>query len=64
MARSKGMPGDPLENAIRQNVEAGVEKLQGLEPILAPRIRDGRVKVIGGVYDLLTGAVTLTGKNE
>jgi carbonic anhydrase len=64
VARSKGMPGDLLENAIRQNIEAGVERLQGLEPILAPRVKDGNVKVVGGVYNLLTGAVTLIGKTQ
>jgi carbonic anhydrase len=64
VARSKGMPGDLLENTIRQNVEAGVERLQGLEPILASRVKDGKVKVVGGVYDLLTGAVTLIGKKN
>ena len=64
VARSKGMPGDLLENAIRQNVEAGVERLQGLEPILAPRVKDGNVKVVGGVYNLFTGAVTLIGKTQ
>jgi carbonic anhydrase len=58
------MPGDLLENAIRQNVEAGVEKLQGLEPILAPRVKAGKVEVVGGVYDLFTGAVTLIGKKN
>jgi carbonic anhydrase len=60
VAKSKGAPGDPLENAIRQNVEMGVEKLCGLDPILAPRVKDGSLKVAGGVYDLATGAVTLT----
>jgi carbonic anhydrase len=64
VARSQGMPGDLLENAIRQNVEVGVERLQGLEPILAPRVKDGKVKVVGGVYDLLTGAVTLIDKKK
>jgi carbonic anhydrase len=59
VARSKGMPGDPLENAVRQNVEVGVERLRGLDPILAPRIKGGKIKVVGGVYDLQTGAVTL-----
>src|SRR5579864_6538200 len=49
VAMSKGMPGDPLENAIRQNVETGVERLQRLEPILAPRVKDGKLKVVGGV---------------
>jgi carbonic anhydrase len=56
---SKGMPGDSLQNAIRKNVEIGVERLRELEPIVAPRVRDRKVKVVGGVYDLLTGAVTL-----
>jgi carbonic anhydrase len=56
---SKGLPGDPLENAVRKNVEIGVERLQGLEPIVAPRVKDRKVKVVGGVYNLLNGAVTL-----
>jgi carbonic anhydrase len=59
VTRSKGMPGDLLENAIHQNVHIEIERLQGLEPILAPRISAGQVKVAGGVYDLHTGAVTL-----
>jgi carbonic anhydrase len=59
VAKSKGITGDPLENAIRQNVEIGVERLQQLQPILAPRVKDGKVKVVGGVYDLATGGVTL-----
>src|SRR5580765_3188312 len=63
VAKSKGIAGDPLYNAIRQNVEIGVERLQRLEPILAPRVNDGRVKVVGGVYDLRTGVVTLLGKD-
>jgi len=59
VARSKGMPGDPLGNAVRKNVEIGVEKLQRLEPIVAPRVKDGKVKVVGGIYDLSSGTVTL-----
>jgi carbonic anhydrase len=56
---SKGMPGDPLENAVRTNIEIGVARLQGLEPIVSPRVKDRRVKVVGGVYYLHNGAVTL-----
>jgi carbonic anhydrase len=40
-------------------VHAGVEKLRNLQPILAPRVKSGSVKVVGGVYDLHTGTVTL-----
>ena len=64
VALSKGMPGDPLENAVRKNVEIGVERLQGLKPIVASRVKDRKVKVVGGVYDLLTGAVTLVNTKE
>lgn len=57
--QSRGIPGDALENAIRANVELGVQRLEGLEPILAPRVKDGTVKIMGGVYDLKTGLVSL-----
>ncbi|HZR20682.1 MAG TPA: carbonic anhydrase [Verrucomicrobiae bacterium] len=59
VAMSKGIPGDPLENAVRKNVEIGVERLQGLEPIVAPRVKDHKLRVCGGVYDLQNGAVTM-----
>jgi carbonic anhydrase len=59
VTRSKGQPGDPLDNAIRANVRLGVERLKGLKPILAPRVGQGRLSVVGGVYDLRTGAVSL-----
>lgn len=59
VTQSKGEPGDPLDNAIRKNVELGVERLKSLEPILAPRVRDGKLKVVGAVYTLQTGEVKL-----
>jgi carbonic anhydrase len=57
--KSQGMPGDPLDNAIAMNVRLGIERLNRLQPILAPKIAEGKLKVVGGVYDLKTGAVTL-----
>lgn len=60
VAKTKGMPGDPLDNAIRANVGIGVEQLRSLQPIVAPAVKRGRVKVVGAVYDLRTGGVTLT----
>lgn len=59
VARIKGMPGDRLAKAVRANVEAGVARLRTLEPILAPAVREARVKVAGGLYDLSTGTVTM-----
>jgi carbonic anhydrase len=64
VAKSRGLAGNPLDNAIGRNVEIGVEKLRGLEPILAPRVKNGKVKVVGGVYDLRTGVVTMNGEGK
>jgi carbonic anhydrase len=57
--QSKGEFTDPLSGAIHKNVQIGVEKLKGLEPILATPVKEGKLKVVGGVYDLRTGKVTL-----
>ena len=58
VARVKGQPGDALDNAIRANVVTGVERLKTLQPILAPAVKENKLKVVGGVYDLRTGTVT------
>jgi carbonic anhydrase len=57
--KAKGQEGDALENAIKANVGIGVERLSSLEPILAGPVKKGQVKVVGGVYDLRTGRVTV-----
>jgi carbonic anhydrase len=56
-AKVKGMAGDPVENAIKENVRMQVSQFRDLEPVLAKRIREGSIKVVGGVYNLETGAV-------
>lgn len=55
----RGKPGDELANAIRANVELGVERLKGLEPILAGPVRAGKLQVVGASYDLATGRVKM-----
>jgi carbonic anhydrase len=59
VVKAKGEAGNALENAIKANVAIGVERLNSLEPILAGPVKKGRVKVVGGVYDLRTGGVTV-----
>jgi carbonic anhydrase len=56
---SEHMPGDPLENAIRANVQRGVDRLDDLQPIILPAVKGGKVKIVGGVYDLATGKVQM-----
>ena len=44
-----GKPGDKLENVIRANVLEGVERLKGLDPILAKLAKTGELKVVGAL---------------
>lgn len=52
-------PGDLLENSIRANVRRGVDRLDTFEPIIAPAIKAGKIKVVGATYNLATGKVQL-----
>jgi carbonic anhydrase len=56
---SQHQPGDQLENAIRANVKRGVDRLDDLQPIVAPAVSSGKIKIVGGVYDLATGKVQM-----
>src|SRR5712691_11698228 len=59
--KAKSRSGNLLDNAIRANVEIGVGQLRSLQPIVAPAVKRGAVKVVGAVYDLSTGRVSLIG---
>lgn len=56
--RSKGQPGDQLENACKANVLLQIEKLKS-SPVLAGLIKEGKLKITGGYYDLDTGKVSM-----
>jgi carbonic anhydrase len=51
--------GDLLENAIKQNVILNVGTLKSAEPILSNAVQGGKLNVVGGIYSLDTGVVTL-----
>lgn len=55
--KTKNMPGDRLENTIRQNVIDQVNELRDLEPVLAKKYRNGEILIVGAVYNLGTGKV-------
>lgn len=55
---SRGRPGDPLENAIRENVRRTVAALKTTDPILAEAVGHGRLQVVGGEYALASGQVS------
>lgn len=47
-----------LEDAVRANVRLQAQTLAEASPVIAERIRSGKLIVAGGVYDLSTGLVT------
>jgi carbonic anhydrase len=55
---SKGMPGDPVLNAVRENVILIVQNLS-TSPELSAMVKSGELKIVGGVYDLDTGTIDM-----
>ncbi|MEG4491310.1 carbonic anhydrase [Microcoleus sp. D3_18_C4] len=56
---TKGQKGDAWDNAVRANVKMNVNKLQSSSPILAKAVKAGKLKVVGGRYDLDSGKVEI-----
>lgn len=54
---AKKMPGNQLDNAIRQNVIDQVRELRDLEPVLAKKYKSGEILIVGAVYNLHSGKV-------
>lgn len=59
VARVKNKSGDPVDNAVVANVQYQVELLQETSIMLAQMITEGKLKVVGGRYDLDTGEVRI-----
>jgi len=56
--KTRGMPGDRVENAVRANVEMVVKQLRTSGPVLEKLVSRGELKVVGAIYSLDTGQVT------
>jgi carbonic anhydrase len=54
---SKGQVGDQLKNATVNNIKNQIAILKD-SPVVADLITKGKLKIIGGFYDLDTGIVT------
>jgi carbonic anhydrase len=55
--KAKGMTGDPIENAVRINVENVVRQLRESEPVLKEMVAKKELRIVGGVYSLDSGKV-------
>ena len=56
--KTRGMPGDPVANAVRLNVEMVVKQLRSSTPILSELVAHGKLRIVGAVYSIETGSVT------
>jgi carbonic anhydrase len=56
--KTRGMPGDPVANAVGANVRMVVQQLRSSTPVLSELVARGKLKIVGGVYSLQTGEVT------
>jgi carbonic anhydrase len=59
VAKTKGQPGDPLQNAVRANVQDIAARLRDTGPVLSEKVKAGRLKVMGATFSLRTGKVEL-----
>jgi carbonic anhydrase len=46
-----------LDASVRENIRTQVEQLKNLEPVLAKRVREGSILIVGALYDLDSGKV-------
>ncbi|NJR60116.1 MAG: carbonic anhydrase [Cyanobacteria bacterium CRU_2_1] len=54
----KGQSGDTVDNAVIANIHYQIERLKR-SPLLTERLQSGKLKIVGGRYDLDTGSVTI-----
>lgn len=57
VAKCAHLPGNPVNNAVRQNVIDQVNSLRDLDPILHKKYKNGEILIVGAVYDIHTGKV-------
>jgi carbonic anhydrase len=57
VAKCAHLPGNAVNNAVRQNVIEQVADLRDLDPILHKKYIDGEILIVGAVYDIHTGKV-------
>ncbi|MBD2607184.1 carbonic anhydrase [Scytonema hofmannii FACHB-248] len=58
VTRVKDQPGDAVENTVVANVQYQIERLKRSQ-LLTEQIKSGKLKIVGGRYDLDTGSVTM-----
>jgi len=55
----KDNPADLVAAATEQNVRDAMARLSADSPVLSGLIAEGKLKIVGGIYELATGKVSL-----
>lgn len=58
VAKVKYQPGNTVDNAVIANVHYQIQRLKR-SPLLSERLQSGKLKIVGGRYDLDTGSVSI-----
>ncbi|NNM44052.1 MAG: carbonic anhydrase [Chlamydiae bacterium] len=58
LEKAKGLPGDPVENAVKANLELVVDRLKS-QPALSELIQKGQLAIQAGYYEVDKGRVEL-----
>ena len=56
--------GGNLERAVKENARMQAEKLAESSPVFSELVKDGKLKIVAGYYDLGTGRVNLIGSDR
>ncbi len=56
---TKSKPGDILTNTVHENVRLTAAHLIVSSQIIQSRVESGQLRIVGGVYDLATGKISL-----
>ncbi|KMP12590.1 hypothetical protein UR09_00250 [Candidatus Nitromaritima sp. SCGC AAA799-A02] len=59
VTHTEGQAGDPVENAIRENIRLAVETIKTQSPIIEEMLAEEQLKITGAYYDLDTGEVEI-----
>ncbi|MFC1600331.1 carbonic anhydrase [Patescibacteria group bacterium] len=57
VANTKDMPGNPVENATKENVRLLIDRLDDMSPTIDKFYKSGDVKMVGAYYNLKSGRV-------
>ena len=57
----KNMPGDLVDNAVRESAKRTALKIASKSPIISGLVKEGKVKVVAARYDLEKGSVEFLG---